>query len=254
MDWKKLIVLSICLSMLISCEEEPFEIAPVKKGGVAITFDDAYVSEWNRANSKLEQHNWKATFCVTFINKLKEKEIDMLIELKNKGHAISGHGLLHLDAVDYCKKNGTENYINTEITPMLDLMGKHSFNVRSFAYPHGERNGKTDKALLNHFDLIRASIWSNKNPMYQKCYFSSQPLVYGFGIDDSNKYFSREYLTRLLDYAKEKNAVLILYAHNPVDQVTKRGQVKMQTLDFICRYVNENNMDFYTLNDLADML
>ena len=57
-----------------------------------------------------------------------------------------------------------------------------------------------------------------------------------------------------MDYAKTKNKILILYAHEPVDIITSNPQTKLSTLELICDNIRENNMNFYTLSDLIALL
>lgn len=254
------VVAVLSLLCIFSCQKseeseyQQHEIDDVKKGGIAITFDDNYIYEWQLAHSKLTETNWKATFCVSKINLFTTEEIEQLHELQNAGHEISGHGLKHLNAVNTINAVGAQNYIDEEIVPMLDIMDKESLYVSSFAYPYGSRNTKTDAVLLNYFDIVRGTTYGNPKPENHHCYFNYQKLVFGIGIDSNYSHFSEKYLLDLLSYAKEESKILIVYAHKPMQEVTEDYQVSMATLNLICEYIAANDMQYYTLSDLIEMI
>jgi peptidoglycan/xylan/chitin deacetylase (PgdA/CDA1 family) len=234
---------------------------PVQEnGGVILTFDDASISEWYLANSRLNDHNWKATFCVSFMNSLTNDEIQMLHELNNAGHEIAGHGYRHLRAVDYIIDYGVDKYLNDEIIPMNEWMMYNGFTVKSFAYPFGSRNEETDQLLFNYYNILRgvANSYYWKDASYEKCYFENSPLVYGFCIDESMGYFQHrdynQYITDLLTYARDNNKILILLAHKTVDNINGQYQTKISTLDFICSFIDNNNMNYYTMSELNGMV
>ena len=218
--------------------------------GVVLTFDDAFVNEWLDANKILSKYSWKATFCVSKINTLNVSEISKLLELQDKGHEIAAHGLNHLDAVKFVTKNGIDDYVNQEITPMLDLMDFYSLKVSSFAYPFGFRNSKTDEALLNEFKILRGLTYGAGAPSLQNCFFNNTKLVYGIEIDENHPKFNFTYLLKLLSYAKKNNKILILVGHKPQVKITGDYQTKLETLNLICNYVKQNNMKFYCLSEL----
>ena len=226
----------------------------IKIGGEVITFDDRSISKWFSADSLLSKYGWKATFCVSRINRLTAEEIQILRILQNKGHEISGHGLNHYNAVKYVSKNGLDSYLNQEIIPMIEIMQNESLIVNSFAYPYGSRNSEIDDALFDYFQILRGTTYDNILPLNHNCFFNNSTLVYGIGIDSSYEHFSDNYILKLMDYAKTKNKILILYAHEPVDIITSNSQTKFSTLELICDNIRENNMNFYTLSDLIPLL
>ena len=246
----------LCTFFLFSCENKNTsqknnlkEINP----GVVISFDDTSINEWYDADKILSTYSWKATFCVSKINTLNHSEIKELLKLQHKGHEIAGHGFHHFDAPKFVAKNGINAYINQEIKPMLALMHFYNFKVTSFAYPFGFRNPAIDVALLKKFKIIRGTTYGAEDPFFQNCYFNNSKLVFGIGIDTDHPNFSIPYLTKLLNYAKRKHKILILFGHKPVLKVTANYQTEMKTLKFICNYVKQHNMTFYTLSELNDL-
>lgn len=249
-------IIFLCTFFLFSCEnKKPSQKNNLRETnpGVVISFDDATINEWYQADKILRKYSWKATFCVSKINTLSHSEIKELKQLQKEGHEIAGHGFHHFDAPKFVAKNGIEAYIKQEINPMLALMHFHNFKVTSFAYPFGFRNINIDKALLKKFKIIRGTTYGAEDPFFQNCYYNNSSVVYGIGIDTDHPNFSIPYLVRLLDYAKRKHKILILFGHKPVQNITADYQTKIATLKLICNYVNQHNMTFYTLSELNNL-
>ncbi|HSD09263.1 polysaccharide deacetylase family protein [Flavobacterium sp.] len=253
MNEKLLSFILLCTFFLFSCEDKKPIPKPNPKhptSGVVITFDDKSVDEWYDVDIILKHYSWKATFCVSKINTLTHSEIIQLQKLQKEGHEIAGHGYHHFKATEYVAENGIDNYINKEINPMLDLMNFYSLKVISFAYPYGFRNPKIDSALLKKFKIIRGTTYAALDPAFQYCYFEKNRLVLGIGIDTDYPNFSIPYLIKLLEFAKRKHKILILYGHKPVEKITAKYQTDIATLIFICNYVHQHKMAFYRLSDL----
>jgi peptidoglycan/xylan/chitin deacetylase (PgdA/CDA1 family) len=249
----KIILISSFLS-LFSCINKGKKIKPKPyKAGVVISFDDAYVDEWFAADKVLKKYNWKATFCACRIDSIGKPQIDKLHELQIEGHEIAGHGYHHYNAVKFVARNGIRQYLKQEINPMLVSMKQKGFAVSSFAYPYGERSDELDKALLPKFKVIRGRDFCALTPEKEGSYFRGTKLMYAFDIDNNHIHFSIPYVLELLDYAKKNNKILILCSHKPVKNVTANYQTKLETLEFICKYMKLNNMKFYRLSDLDDL-
>jgi len=250
-----LLFLSIFLLSSLGHEEvDNKQLVPVNKAGIVLTFDDNAVSAWLMADSILKKHRWKATFCITKINRLTVNEMRKLHALQDAGHEIAGHGLNHADAVKHIKNYNITSYLQKEIIPMNEILQKESFVVNSFAYPNGNGSKKCDRILLKYFKILRGTTYGEKTPAKHNCFFNNSPVVYGIGIDSNYEHYSDEYLIDLLSYAKINGKILIVYGHKPVYDITGDYQVKISTLELICRYIEENNMKYYTLSDLAKEL
>lgn len=247
--------LIITILTLFSCEnKKQAEEAKPYKAGVILSFDDAYVDEWYEADSVLKKYSWKATFNVCKIDSIGAPQIKKLLQLQKEGHEIAGHGYHHYNAVKFVKKYGIDQYMAQEIDPMIASMKKHSFNVSTFAYPYGERSDALDKVLSSKFKIIRGRAFGGEAPEKQSSYFNKSKIVFAFDIDNSHLHFSIPYLLELLDYAKKNNKILILCGHRPVKEVTENYQTQIETLEFICKYMKLNDLKFYKLSDLDDLL
>lgn len=248
------IVLVCAFFLFFSCKKEnPKPVKKPYKAGVVLSFDDAYVNEWYATNQKLEKYSWKGTFFVCRINTLDQSEIEKLVEMQKEGHEIAGHTYTHINAIPFLTNHSIDEYINQEIDPMLHLMQFYGLDVSTFAYPYGGRTKKLDVALLKKFKIIRGRAFCEENAGKQGCYYSNSNLVFSFSIDYTHNHFNIPHLLKLLEYAKKNNKILLLNSHKTVDKVSGDYQTKNATLEYICKYIKNNNLNFYTLSDLEKL-
>lgn len=222
-------------------------------GGVVLTFDDVFVDEWYAADDVMAAYNWKATFFVTKYAELTNQQKEKLHTLNNHGHEIGGHGLNHIKATEYIAQHGIDTYIDTEITPMLEMMQNDGFDIKTFAYPYGDRSPQTDEKLCNYFDIVRATTYGQSKPEKQTCYYrKGSKIIYALGMDDSY-HATTDYLISLLKYAKQHNKIVILYGHKIVNSVNSSYETPVNKLKKICEYAHQNNMTFYTVDELKTL-
>jgi len=248
---------ALLIFVLFSCEKDDEIIgAPGEQPyapGVVITLDDDYVDTWAAAHNILTEYRWKATFFITKCNQLSTGEISKLQEFKHYGHEIGGHGLNHINAPQAVAASGALGYLNLEIFPMVTFMNERSLHTTAFAYPFGARNAATDDILLNEFEILRGTTYGRPEPQYQNCYYTGRRIVYALGLDNSYPHFSVPYFISLLQYAKNNNKIVVFYAHKTVQTAQNDYETEYNTLIQICRYVQDNNMKFYTMSELGDL-
>ena len=253
---KNLLFIIIIISIItsLSCKKNNKDNNFVyENGAVVITFDDHYVDKWLMADTVLHKYNWRATFNLTLFNNLSEEKIQGLQYLESRGHEIAGHGLNHENAIEYVKAHGLDSYLKNEVDSLTTLMNKKFNTVKSFAFPNGSTNEEINTAMFSRFNILRGVAYDTLEPREQNCYFTGNHYIEAWGIDASYPHYSKALLTKLLEYAHKKNHILILYAHRPTREVTIDYQVNITTLEFICKYVNDNNMKFLTMAELAEL-
>lgn len=241
--------------LLFSCNEnDDIQDQQINlRSGVVISFDDDYVDEWAEVNNILQTYDWKATFFVTRFHQLSSTKIQKIKDLKKQGHEIGAHGLNHLNAPTFISANSTSEYIDQEITPMLNLMSNNDLFPTSFAYPYGSRNSTTDDLLLNDFQILRGTTYNNSNPSLQNCYFNNSRVVFGLGLDNNYSHYSIPYFISLLDYARNNNKIVIFYAHKPVPTFQNKYETEYKTLIEICNFIKKNDMKFYKMSELYNL-
>lgn len=241
--------------VLFSCKEN--DDIPVQRtnlqSGVVISFDDDFVDEWFEVNTILQSYNWKATFFVSKFDQLSVAKIQKLKNLKSYGHEIGAHGINHLNVPTFIAANGTSDYLDQEIYPLLHLMNSNDLAPTSFSYPYGSRNASTDNLLLKKFQIIRGTTYSNANPDLQNCYYANNRLVVGLGIDKNYSHATIQYFLSLLEFAKKNNKIVIFYAHKPVLNFQNKYETEYRILRDICSYVKNNNMKFYKMSELYNL-
>ena len=251
----KIITILIFVScLLLTCSTSVRNTHQYKNGGVVISFDDKSIDAWCFADSCLSQYNWKASFAVTHVDRLTDREYDKLRYLQNNGHEIAGHGLKHINAKKYVDDFGVENYINFEILPMLKIFEQQNIDVSSFVYPYGERTKKIDNELYAYFNILRGTDYKNSEPLNAMYFFNNDRLVFGYGIDEYYDHFNMKKIFELLQFARDNDQILILYSHVPKPEVHNPMEISINTLDIICNYVQKNNMEFYRFSDLYDLI
>ena len=249
----KLIFISLLIGFFFySCSSSKI-ITTNSKAGVVITFDDYFVNEWKKADVQLAKYNWKATFCVSSFEKLTATDISNLKELQNKGHEIAGHGFRHINAKEFAKKNNKQQYLIVEIFPLIEAFKKEGIEIKSFAYPFGAKTQTLDYELQKHFDIIRGTAKGSKKVADNANFYNGTRLANGIGIDSNYEHFNLNYITKVLNYAKKHNKIVVFYGHKPVGKATKEYEVELKTLEMICQFVVSNQMKFYTLQELNSL-
>ena len=253
---KKLLFLVLVISIItsLSCKKDKREDNLVyKNGAVVITFDDHYVDKWLMADTVLHKYNWKATFNLTLFNKRTEEEIQGLQYLESRGHEIAGHGLNHQNAIEYINAHSLDSYLKNEVDSLTFLMNQKFKRVKTFAFPNGSTNEELNAAMFQRFRILRGTTDKTINPIFQDCYYTGNHFIHAWGIDASYPHYSQALLTQLLEFAHQEGFILILYAHRPTREITIDYQVSISTLEYICKYVDDNGMEFLTMAELADL-
>jgi peptidoglycan/xylan/chitin deacetylase (PgdA/CDA1 family) len=225
--------------------------------GIMLTFDDAHVNEWHAQLDLFDQYNARVTFFTCCMYAIGSPEESQILDIKDHGHEIAGHGYDHLNVVDYLQSHTEQNYIDVEIQPLLDYFTGLSIDLSSFAYPWGERTPQSDNLLDNYFDFLRGT--SDPGGVEVKdnelCYIHpddlDNTLIHGVGIDIIEKHKFAEISEAILK-ANNEGLIIVFYAHKPSD--TASGyQIKPAFLDSILSYTYSLGMSFYTVDDIRTL-
>jgi peptidoglycan/xylan/chitin deacetylase (PgdA/CDA1 family) len=243
---------SACLLLLVasSCVEHETTLANVPGGGVILTFDDHYVSDWLAIDAKLQQFDWKATFFVSNHADLDADGIDGLQTLHAHGHEIAAHSVEHLNAKDFTTMHSVREYVAQEVMPSIDVLAEQGFPVNAFAYPYGARTAKLDAGLLDYVPILRGTTYEKGPPAWNKNFANGSRVVYGLSLDSSS-HNDLDFILRELKYARDHDKIVIFYAHQVSDAAKLPEYTTSSTLLMaLCDYVTENNMHFMTMSDL----
>lgn len=128
--------------------------------GLALSFDDAGITEWMSARPLLLEHDARVTFFVTRYHRFTEEGRAQLRQLADDGHEIAAHGVAHLRAPSYVEEHGLAAYVTDEALPSIEILRADGYDVTSFAYPYGARTGELDRALAAHVPVLRSVAFS----------------------------------------------------------------------------------------------
>jgi len=243
-----LVVLFIIFSFLNSCTKLDAR-GDVKHPGVALTFDDSYISEWHKLIPLLDSFHAKATFYISNYDAISREDKKKLKELQAHGHEIAFHTTNHFNLNDYVKNCPMDQLIKKEILYGLKRMNADGFYPKTFAYPYGQHNDLLDNTLLQHFKSVRALNGTNN---YSKSFATTErnKILYGLGIDESSKRPFNTILQLLHNAASDKTC-LVLVAHH-VDRNDMAIQLPIHKLRKIIQESAAIGLKFYTVSEISE--
>ncbi|PID62588.1 MAG: hypothetical protein CR986_01040 [Ignavibacteriae bacterium] len=255
----KIISFLLFLIFIYSCEN-PTEVKEKRIAGFCLTFDDNYIENWKKIIPILDSNNIKATFFITQIRAISQKEKEIIKLLKSKGNEIAVHGYRHIDANKFLESHTIKEYIEIEIIPSINFLNKLDITPTSFAYPNGFNNDSLDSALLNIFKILRDVTDEQRKPLEKnieeinEIYVSANnnKITAALGIDKNFK-ISLEMIEKGFKRASAKNEVIVFYAHNPVKTVTAPYQIKIDYIKKIISLAKKYDLTNHTISELSEL-
>ena len=138
-------------------------------GGLALSFDDAYVPSWLAGHDLFQRYGARLTFFISSFDTLSDEYRAGLHQLAADGHDIEAHSVGHYRGPLYVEQRGLGDYISKEIAPSIDHLRDDGFDVSVFAYPYGARTSETDRAILEHVTLLRSVTFTWDSPATDPC-------------------------------------------------------------------------------------
>ncbi len=139
-------------------------------GGLAYSFDDAYVKPWVAQRELFTRYGARITFFVSYWAQMDEADKASLHDLANDGHDIEAHSVRHYRGPVYVEQNGLSAYLEQEVQPSIDVLDHDGFPpVSAFAYPYGARTEETDRAILDRVDIVRSVAYTWDSPATDPC-------------------------------------------------------------------------------------
>lgn len=228
--------------LLDSDEESHYEgsLIPHLQPGIAMTFDDSYYNEWIEMLPIFEKYNARATFFISlrypqYDSQCREK----ILKLYNAGNEIGVHTVTHQHLSDYLRAHSLHDYYKTEIVPEIKFLNSLGINPTSFSYPYGEQNAESNKYLSRYFNKVRCMYGNSDIKKVQKVIGAS--LIWSSDLRD----YKQE-----MEFALQDSCVWVLVEHRPVHKLNSEDRFTYAMLDSICRFVTENNMRFYRLDEI----
>ena len=135
------------------------------EAGLALSFDDSAIDAWTALADRLDAAGVRVTFFVTRYHLWTADQRAALQALAARGHDVEAHSVSHQRAPDVVENRGVAAYLDGEVLPGLDLLRADGYRPTAFAYPFGARTAELDRALLEHFALLRSVTWSIGGPV-----------------------------------------------------------------------------------------
>ena len=244
---------------------DPAEKLPGKleRPGVVLTFDDAYVAQWLAVQPIFAEYKARATFFVSAFDQLTAEQRAGLRRLRDAGHAIGGHGLRHLKAVDTVRQSSAREYLKVEIEPALALLHEAGFKPTSFAYPSSQHDDTTDAALAPLFRHLRSGtgVATGQTVATTEAIFTplndvpTRRCLIGTGIDYAGPQTTAikgqplADIFAALDRAAQRQEIVVFYAHN-ISEAGPGHHLRPAMLKEILAHAVTAGLAFYTYDDL----
>src|SRR6478735_3745778 len=111
-----LLYFAVLISCLFTSCYKDLRRGNLPDGYIALTFDDAYISNWYNYLPVLESLGIKATFYISSYHSLSALDKQKLAEIKTRGHEIAYHTSNHLNLLTLL--NSTDGL--TKVTEEID--------------------------------------------------------------------------------------------------------------------------------------
>jgi hypothetical protein len=129
-------------------------------GGIAFSFDDAYISDWEAIQDDLALYHSNVTFYVSAWWDIQATHAEnRVLAIHNNGHEIGSHSYNHVNLPSYMTTHGEAGLINDEIVPSITgPLEDINLLSTSLSYPGGQHNNDTDDLLLDYyFNSVRGA-------------------------------------------------------------------------------------------------
>ncbi|SOC38444.1 polysaccharide deacetylase family protein [Ureibacillus acetophenoni] len=248
----------------------------INKPGIVLSFDDSYrVDHWTKYGKELfGYYDVRATFNINGVHLFEDnrnhtqEEIDALLDLQRNGHEIVHQGFLHINSVEHSEKHGIDNWVNTEIIPLIEWMEKqcHSktgekFKIPvSFAFPYSYYNDDLISAIVpKYFKNARGNIQGNNLTP-----FNHTGFIPSIGID-RNSGIAMEHIKEVISIAKQNGLNIVFMCHSILPdelewsdvgwgkESEQAGEYRISPdmLKEIIHEARKMDMEFYTLAELS---
>jgi peptidoglycan/xylan/chitin deacetylase (PgdA/CDA1 family) len=217
--------------------------ASLNEGIVSVTFDDGWQSAVEKALPLLQKYHLRTTqYIITTAsdNSLDGYMSDRTIRrLKDLGHEVGSHTLLHCDLT----KLSNEEIIENADASKRHLEEKKLGPIVSFAYPYGAYNKQTQRILAPVYPLIRTS-----DEGYNDRYFDAKQIR---SVAIRSTTTDQEFKA-MLDHTKQHKLWLVLVYH----RVDERGDysVTSRALNNQLRLLHESRLRAVPLGEAAKMI
>lgn len=215
--------------------------AKLSKGTVSVTFDDGWQSVNNAAKPLLEKYDIRTTqYIIAEAASHSEPgymNLTAIADLHRKGHEIGSHSLTHCNQTDLTTNDMRDNATRSKQALELNGLGP----IKSFAYPLGQYDKKTQEVFPQTYSYVRSS-----DVGYNDRYFD-ETNIKSMGVMDTT---SETEFKSWIDHAKDNDQWLVLVYH----RVDEKGayNVTHEQLDRQLSMIASSGLNITPLGEAAD--
>lgn len=129
----------------------------MKRGAVALTFDDLNVANWCAALPVFAEVGARVTFCVSHLHTATPEQVAGLHRLQETGHEIACHSRTHPRLLPYLERHGLTQWVTEELDRCIAEHRAAGFPAKSFASPFHAFTEETLEACAKRFRVTRAA-------------------------------------------------------------------------------------------------
>jgi peptidoglycan/xylan/chitin deacetylase (PgdA/CDA1 family) len=218
--------------------------AELQKGIVSVAFDDGWQSIDDKAIPLLDKYHIRTTQYI--ISDVAGHDVPgymnyaTIQKLRKDGHEIGSHTLNHCDQTLLDTPAITRDA--TKSKQMLE--DKKLGPIKSFAYPLGQYDQKTETVYEKTYPLVRSSDFG-----YNDRYFD-ETNIHSIGILNTT---SDKEFRSWLDYAK-KHKVWVVLVYHKVDSVPETYSVTSAQLDRQLQMIKNSGLDNKPISAVAEAI
>jgi len=229
----------------------PFSIYnPARKGNIAFTFDDGFLSVNNLVVPSFEERGIKGTFFIpsnfvgTSYNGIATCSWAQLTNISNLGHEIGYHGQTHTPFPSL-----TDAQLRAELDAEKALFLSNSIpEPVSLAYPNGQTNAQIKLTVAEYVKIARYTL---EQPIWPY----DKPVVDKFNLGTINvslvAYNDISELKKVIDIHRLRGTNITLMWHNIVVSNPINGAERtIAYLNEIVDYCKDKKMNILTMNQL----
>lgn len=214
--------------------------AGLGQGLVSVTFDDGWQSVSDKALALLQKYHIRSTQFI--ISEVASRAVvgymnfSEIQHLKRTGQEIGSHTLTHCDQTQLKTADLQRNALNSKQILEQQKLGP----IKSFAYPLGQYNAKTQTVYQKYYPLIRSSDFG-----YNDRYFD-ETNIHSLGVVNTT---SDKEFQSWLDFAKTHHLWVVLVYHKIGE--TGEYNVTPAQLERQLRMIKASQMQTLPLGDAA---
>ena len=207
-----------------------FRVAEPTRGALCLTFDDRNFEGWLRERPVFAKYGAHATFFIC--GAIDAQACKAMRALRADGHSLALHGSTHAKADELLGQLGATGYVDAELRPQIDAAHANGFAIRNWSYPMSRRTEETDALLRRFFSRLRTGCCWRKGPLADDPMRSHDELFVPVAEAASRTLFFStpvpschddwlDDVSGALERARERDEVLVLYAHGITRDGTK---------------------------------